>query len=99
MLEQELEVRGDELRLTNTYSTDDEERANWASVQAGKGFIRDGRGEIQGRLVANIPAPDAAMLETAYDLDWMAFSRNGDKAAFRRLLGRYPHWRACEGGV
>ena len=99
MLAQELEVRGDGLRLTNVYDTDEEERANWAEVQAGKGFIRDDRGRIQGRVVANIPAPDAARLEAEYDLDWLAFSRNNDKAALRRLLARFPYWRCSSGGV
>ena len=99
MLAQELETRGDELRLTTAYDTDDEERYNWSCVQEGKGFIRGESGEISGRVVANIPAPDAARLEAAFDLDWLAFSRNRDKAAFRRLLGRFPYWKACEGGV
>ncbi|MBQ9526897.1 MAG: hypothetical protein IJR68_04735 [Fretibacterium sp.] len=98
-MEQELAVRGDEITITNHYDTDDEERYNWARAQEGKGFIRDERGGIQGREVANIPAPDAAMLEAAFDLDWLAFSRNRDRAAFRRLLRRFPYWRACQGGV
>jgi len=98
-MEQALDVRGDEIKLTNHYNTDDEERYNWESVQQGKGFIRGERGEIQGRVVANIPAPDAAMLEAQFDLDWLAYSRNRDRAAFRRLLKRFPYWRACEGGV
>ena len=98
-MEQEIVVRGDEVVATTRYDTDDEERYNWASVQAGKGFVRDGRGNVEGRVVANIPAPDAARLEAEYDLDWMAFSRNDDRAAFRRLLGRFPYWKACGGGV
>ena len=98
-MEQELSLRGDEIKLTNRYDTDDEERHNWRCVQEGKGFIRGGKGEIQGRVVANIPAPDAAMLEAQYDLDWLAYSRNRDRAAFRRLLARFPYWRACAGGV
>lgn len=98
-MEQELAIRGDEIKLTNRYNTDDEEQYNWESVQQGKGFIRGERGEIQGRVVANIPAPDAARLEAQFDLDWLAYSRNRDRAAFRRLLKRFPYWRACEGGV
>ncbi|MBQ7220779.1 MAG: hypothetical protein IJS28_07360 [Synergistaceae bacterium] len=66
---------------------------------SGKGFIRDERGSVSGRLVANIPVEEAAMLEAAYDLDYLSFSRNNDKAAFRRLLKRFPHWKCCEGGV
>lgn len=99
-MHQEFSIRGDEIALTNCYSTDDEEAYNWNAVQqAGKGFIRGDKGEIQGRVVANIPAPDAAMLEAQFDLDWLAYSRNKDRAAFRRLLKRFPYWRACEGGV
>ena len=100
MLAQELDIRGDALTLTTAYDTRDEERANRESAREnGRGFIRDGRGGLQGRVVANIPAPDAAMLEAVLDLDWLCFSRNNDRAAFRRLLARFPHWKACEGGV
>ena len=99
-MEQELEFHGDEIRLINHFNTDEEERHNWASVQEnGKGFIRGRHGEIEGRVVANIPAPDAAMLEAQFDLDWLAYTRNKDRAAFRRLLKRFPYWRACEGQV
>ena len=99
MIEQELEERGGELTLLNHINTDDEERLNWESVQQGKGFIRDKRGKIAGREVARIPAEEAAMLEAMCDLDYLAFTRNNDKAAFRRLLKRFPYWRCCEGGV
>ncbi len=37
------------------------------------------------------------MLEANYDLDYLAFSRNNDKAALKRLLKRFPYWR-CSGG-
>ena len=96
---QELEELGDGVRLLNHINTDDAERENWRGVQRGKGFIRDGRGNISGRLVAQIPADEAAMLEAQKDLDYLSFSRKGDKAAFRRLLKRFPYWRCSEGGI
>ena len=95
---QELEENGDELRLTNHINTDEAEKENWAKVQEGKGFIRE-NGKIVGREIAQISVEEAAMLEAQYDLDYLAFSRNNDKAAFRRLLKRFPHWRCCSGGI
>ena len=100
MLEgQELEERGEQVRLTNHINTDDEEKANWQSVQNGKGFIYDSRGRLSARLIANIPVEEAAMLEAQKDIDYLSFSRNRDKAALRRLLKRFPHWRCSEGSV
>lgn len=96
---QELEERGGEITLLNHINTDDTERENWKSVQEGKGFIRDGHGNVSGRLVANIPVEEAAMLQAVKDIDYLSFSLNGDKNAFRRLLARFPHWRCCEGGI
>ena len=96
---QELEELGDGVRLLNHVNTDDIERENWKQVQEGKGFIRNERGNIAGRLIANIPVEEAAMLEAQKDLDYLSFSRNGDKAAFRRLLARFPYWRCAEGGI
>ncbi len=99
ILSQEIEERGEEIRLLNHINTDEEERLNWEHVQEGKGFIRNSKGQIAGRHVANIPVEEAAMLEANYDLDYLSFTRNGDKNAFRRLLQRFPHWRCCEGGI
>lgn len=96
---QELEELGEEVRLLNHINTDDAERENWKQYQEGKGFIRDERGKIAGRLVAQIPVEEAAMLEAMKDIDYLSFSRNGDKAAFRRLLQRFPYWRCSEGGI
>ena len=96
---QKLEELGGEVRLLNHINTDDTERENWRQAQEGKGFIRDERGHVAGRLVANIPVDEAAMLEAMKDLDYLSFSRNGDKAAFRRLLARFPYWRCAEGGI
>ena len=97
---QELEERGngEEYYLRNHINTDDVEALNWEGVQTGKGFIYEGKSHFpSGRLVAQIPAEEAAMLEAMYDIDYLAFSRNKDKAAFRRLLKRFPYWR-CSGG-
>ena len=93
---QEFEQYGDEYKLVNHINSDDIERENWQGVQDGKGFIRE-NGKLVGRLIANIPVEEAAMLEANYDLDYMAFTRNNDKAAFKRLLKRFPYWR-CSGG-
>lgn len=94
---QELKEQGDDITLTNRFNTDDVERENWQGVQAGNGFIKE-NGKLQGRLLANIPVEEAAMLEANYDIDYLAFSRNNDKAALRRLLQRFPHWRCSSGG-
>ena len=96
---QEFEELGDSVRLLNHINTDEAERENWQQSQQGKGFIHDSKGNIAGRHVANIPVEEAAMLEAQYDLDYLSFSRNGDKNAFRRLLQRFPHWRCAEGGI
>ena len=97
--EQTYTERGDDVMLRSHINTDDEERLNWESVQQGKGFIRDDKNHIIGREIARIPAEEAAMLEALHDLDYLSFSRNNDKNAFRRLLKRFPHWRCCEGGI
>lgn len=96
---QKIEELGDRVRLLNHINTDDAERENWQQVQQGKGYIQDSKGRISGRWVANIPVEEALMLETQKDLDYLSFTRNGDKNAFRRLLQRFPHWRCCEGGI
>ena len=99
MIAQELEVNGEEFTLRNHLNTDEEEKINWSGVQEGKGFIYEkGKHFPSGRIVAQIPAEEAAMLEANYDLDYLAFSRNGDKAAFKRLLKRFPYWRCSSGG-
>ena len=99
IIEQKLDESGDEITLTNHINTDEEEQINWhRRQQQGKGFIRNGS-KIIGREIACIPVEEAAMLEAEYDLDYLAFSRNNDKAALRRLLKRFPHWQTCEGGI
>ena len=99
MITQELEEYGEDLTLLNHINTDEEEKLNWQQVQAGKGFIYDEKGNLAGREIARIPVEEAAMLEAMSDLDYLSFSRNGDKNAFRRLLKRFPHWRCCGGGI
>lgn len=96
IVSQELQEYGDEYKLTNRLNTDDVERENWKLAQEGKGFIRE-NGKLVGREIAQIPLEEAAMLEANYDLDYLAFSRNNDKAALKRLLKRFPYWR-CSGG-
>ena len=96
---QELEQHGDEYKLVNHLNTDAQEKENWQNVQQqGKGFIRE-NGQIVAREVARIPVDEATMLRANYDLDYLAFSENNDKAAFRRLLKRFPHWRCASGGI
>lgn len=99
ILEQKLNELGDDVRLINHINTDDEEKINWESVQSGKGFIRDDKNNLIGREIARIPADEAAMLEAQFDLDYLSFSRNNDKAALKRLLKRFPYWKCCEGGI
>ena len=99
ILEQKLNELGDDVRLINHINTDDEEKINWESVRSGKGFIRDDKNNLIGREIARIPADEAAMLEAQFDLDYLSFSRNNDKAALKRLLKRFPYWKCCEGGI
>ena len=99
IVSQQIEELGENVRLLNCINTDDAERENWRQSQQGKGFIHDSKGHLAGRLIANIPVEEAAMLEAQYDLDYLSFSQNGDKNAFRRLLQRFPHWRCAEGGI
>lgn len=99
ILGQKIEERGDNIQLLNHINTDETERDNWHQVQESKGFIKDEHGHVAGRHIADIPVEEAAMLEAQYDLDYLSFSRNGDKNAFRRLLQRFPHWRCAEGGI
>ncbi len=100
MIQQELEEHGEEIRLLNHFNTDAEQKLNWQTLnEVGKGFIRDDKGQVIGREVARIPVEEAAMLEANYDLDYLCFTHNNDRAAFRRLLKRFPHWKCCEGGV
>lgn len=96
----DLAFRGDDVVLTTTYDTDAYEAANAATLcAAGKGFIRDGRGNISARAVMRIPMLDAAMLEAKFDPDWMAYTHCKDRQALRRLLKRFPYWRVAEGGI
>lgn len=98
MITQKLEKRGEEVTLVTHANTDEAERENRAMAQeTGKGFIRGENGELQGRTLARIPVEDAEYLDTVKDLDWLAYRRCGDMAAFRRLLRRYPYWRCSEG--
>ena len=99
LVAQEFEERGDEYTLRNYFNTDDEQRMNWETAQQGKGYIYNDRQKLVGREIARIPVDEAAMLETMCDLDYLSFTRNNDKNAFRRLLARFPHWRCCEGGI
>ena len=98
MISQELEQNGEELKLRTHFNTDDEEKINWESTQHTNGFIYENK-KLVGREVARIPVEEAAMLETLCDIDYLSFSRNGDKNAFRRLLARFPHWRCASGGI
>ena len=97
---QELEERGDEYTLLNHINTDEEASMNWRTAQdVGKGYIYNDKQKLVGREIARIPADEAAMLETMCDLDYLSFTKCQDKAALRRLLARFPHWRCCEGGI
>ena len=98
MITQELEQNGEELKLRTYFNTDDEEKINWDSTQHTNGFIYENK-KLVGREIARIPVEEAAMLESLCDIDYLSFSRNSDKNAFRRLLARYPHWRCASGGI
>ena len=64
IVQQEIQERGDEIKLRNTFNTDDIERANWYQRQhTNKGLMYE-NGELVGREIANIPVHEAAMLES-----------------------------------
>jgi hypothetical protein len=97
---QELETRGDEVRLTTTYLTDPYERVNYEQKKAaGKGFIRNSRGKVVARHILQIPQCDAAMLRAKKDPDWLEFEATNDPKALRRLIIQYPWWVVAEGGI
>lgn len=98
IVSQEYDESGDEYKLRNVFNTDDVERENWQRVQSGKGFIYE-NGKLVGREIAQIPVEEAMMLENMKDIDYLSFSRNKDKAALKRLIKRYPHWRSSSGGI
>ena len=98
MITQELEEKSEKYTLRNHINTDDEEKINFDSTQHTNGFIYENK-KLVGREVARIPLEEAAMLESLCDIDYLSFSRNGDKNAFRRLLKRFPHWRCASGGI
>jgi hypothetical protein len=99
MEKQTLEIRGDEIRLENTYPTDPYEIANHLErLQNGAGFIRK-PGGIWGRLSLGIPMEDMVMLEATGDPDWAEYSATCDRGAIARLLVRFPYWQICDGRV
>ena len=99
IVNQEISESKEKLILTNQINTDEEEEINWKQRQQGKGFIYGAKNNLKGRLIAQIPIEEAAMLEASKDIDYLLFSRNNDKNALRRLIKRYPHWQCCEGSI
>ena len=98
IVNQELTLDGDEIRLRNYLNTDNEERNNWAKrSHSTTSFIYENN-QIVARELAHIPIDEAAMLESICDLDYLAFSRANDKNALKRLLKRFPHWQVYNGG-
>lgn len=99
-MRQELKVCGEDMVLTTNYRTEPYEEENRKDLKAsGKGWIRGAGGEAVSRRVASIPLLDAMMLENQKDPDWAEFQGTGDRAAFQRLLARFPYWKVAEGGV
>ena len=97
LIGQSLLQHGDEYTLINHINTDGLERENWRRVQQGNGFIRE-NGDLKARVLCEIPGDEAAMLRANNDLDFLAFEHSHDKAALKRLLKRFPHWRCSSGG-
>jgi len=97
---QTLEIRGDEIRLENTYITDPYEAANHLErLRNGAGFIRNKSGSAWGRLSMDIPIKDVAYLEGTNDRDWAEYSATCGRAALLRLLTRFPYWQVCDGRI
>ncbi len=67
-------------------------------AENGRGLIYE-NGSLVGRRLASIPLVEAAALEAACDADWLEFKRCNSRAAFARLIVRFPHWCICDGGV
>lgn len=64
----------------------------------GRGLIYE-NGSLVGRRLASIPLVEAGALEAAGDADWLEFKHDNSRAAFARLIVRFPHWCICDGGV
>jgi hypothetical protein len=96
----EVEIRGDDVKVSRTYRTDPYERDSHEHLKgAGKGFLPDSKGRHAARAILRIPVDDAMYLRSVHDPDWAVFEALGDRRAMRRLLARFPYWRAAEGGI
>lgn len=94
-----LREEGDEVVLTRIINrTPFEENCAVLRKELGDGFIRDGRGVAQGRRLFSIPVEEAVMLKTQGDPDWLEFWNTDSSTALARLIARFPHWVAVEGG-
>lgn len=95
----ELREDGDEIILTKTI--DDapyQEHVKELRRANGKGMIRNGQGAAVGRRLLSIPMEEAAMLSATNDADWLEWWNTDSNASLMRLIKRFPHWVACEGG-
>lgn len=64
----------------------------------GKGIIRNEKGVAVARRLLSIPMEEAAVLMATQDEDWLEFWNTDSDVSFMRLVNRFPHWVACEGG-
>lgn len=94
-----LREEGENIVLTKTI--DDapyQEHCRELRKASGKGMIRDGKGAAVGRRLLSIPMEEAAALSAARDEDWLEFWNTDSDGSLMRLVARFPHWVACEGG-
>lgn len=64
----------------------------------GNGIIRNEKGAAVGRRLLSIPMEEAAALAAVNDADWIEFWNTDSDGSLMRLVARFPHWVACEGG-
>ena len=95
----ELREDGENFVLTKTIDdTPYRENTNELRKSLGKGFIRNEKGVSIGRRLLSIPLEEAAVLKVVEDPDWIEWWNTDSDKAFMRLIQRFPHWVAVEGG-
>lgn len=94
-----LREEGENIILTKTIDdTPYQEHCRELRKANGKGIIRDKKGVAVGRRLLSIPLEEAAALAASGDADWQEFWHTDSDNSLMRLVARFPHWVACEGG-
>lgn len=95
----EIREEGEKIILTKTIDDEPYQKHSQELRKAnGKGFIRNRKGAVVGRRLLSIPVEEAAALAAQGDADWVEFWKTDSDQSLMRLINRFPHWVACEGG-